>query len=279
MSRGAWGNHEEHPSGRGQARHVLGPAAFCLLLALTAGVPANGEAEKNPVSPNSIAAKFAGEVAGRIKMASRHLEEISKKDDLRQLFITGDRSALDAEAKTLTTEFKGALMLRLLLPGHYDVELDADPPLGYASMDLLQKAGNSKNPLPAEVHNFGSPGAQVVIVRRVEDADHNLIGLLHLSLSPDVYLKLDGVKGMVGYLELNQDIENNSLVLGTAGDRKFRLGNPVKSDIAGTRWSINFWPLKATAKGLMGKAKLPEVEGIPFLPVIIAVLVNPGGRG
>src|SRR3990172_6173713 len=145
------GKIRRNPSGQCAAGNgIFVFAMFCLLYAGAGWVEAHA-AEKNGGSPEAMAAKLAGEIAGKIQSASKHLGDISNNDGIRQLFRTGDQAALDAQAGALAREFDGALKLRLLLPGQYDVEPDAKPPLSYASLDLLRKAEKSSNPLPAEL--------------------------------------------------------------------------------------------------------------------------------
>ena len=247
---------------------VIGFAMFCLLY-VVAGWMGTYAAEKNGGAPEARAAKLAGDIAAKIQAASNHLGDISKNDEIRQLFRVRDQAALDAQAEALAREFKGVLKLRLLIPGQYDVEPDAKPPLGYASLDLLRKAETSLSPLPAEIFALGGPSAHIVIVRRVEDADKALIGLLHLSLAPDTYFNL---AGMAGYVELNQVTDKGTLVISKAGDNGLRTGAPARADINGSRWNIYYWQGVAPESGMLAVVAHPKMDGSPLVPILIAVI-------
>jgi len=251
---------------------VFVPAVFCLLFVLAGGAEAYAAAEKNADSSNSIAAKLAEDIAGKIQIVSNHLDDISKKDEIRQLFLAGDRAALDAQADALVWEFDASLKLRLLIPGQYDVEQDANPPLGYASMDLLHKAEKSSTPVPAEVHRYGGTVAHIVIIRRVEDADKKLIGLLHLSLAPETYLQLTGMESVAGYVEVSQATDKGALLLSSSGKKELRKGNPAQVDIAGTRWYVSCWQGKASNSGKLSSVALPKMDSLPLVPIMMVVL-------
>jgi phosphomannomutase/phosphoglucomutase len=258
-------------AGRPSNSSVIVSAMFCLLCVVTGWTEAYAE-ENHADSPNYMTAKLAGDMAGKIQVAAKHLDVISKKGELRQLFIAGDRAALDAQAGALASEFDAALKLRLLIPGQYDVELDANPFLGYASLDLLRKAEKSSTPLPAEIHGHGGPAPHIVIIRRVEDADKKLIGLLHLSLAPETYLQLTGMEGVAGYVEVSQATDNGALLLSSSGKKEFRKGNPIKADITGTRWYITYWAGKASNSGKLSEMALPKMDSPPLVPIMMVML-------
>ena len=229
-------------------------------------------AEKAGGIPAAKAAELAGAITARLKSASDRLDDISQREDVRQLFVAGDKDALEAQAGTLAGEFEAAQKLRLLLPGQYAVDRESRPPLGYASLDLLRKAEQSTTSLSAEIHGFGGADAHIVLVRRVVDADQKLIGLLHLSLSPEPYIKLDGVES--GYVELSQATDKGALVMNKVGDKGLRKDKPLKVDIEGTRWHINYWKSDSVTAAI----KVPEVmtehmEGLPLIPILLVVIL------
>ena len=273
MSLRMFRNTEYIPSPRQHAwRSVIALALLCLSMAIAGSLSAYA-AEQNAGSANAQAAQLADSVSTKLQQAFSHLDEISKKEDLRQLFIAGDKAALAAQAETLAGEFASALKLRLLLPGQYDVEQDAKPPLGYASLDLLHKAEKSTTPLSAEIHGFGGSNAHIVLVRRVEDAAHKLIGLLHLSLAPELYIQLGGAEAIKGYAELSQDTDRGALVLNVKGDTGVRKGEPVKIDIRGARWHVNYWNDSAAYAFKAPVIKLPGTDDLLSLSMLIAAVI------
>ena len=85
MNLRVWGSAVGRPYYRCPGKNVIVTVALCLLFVLTGGAETCAAVEKKSSSPNSIAAKLAGDVAGKIHEASRHLDEIGKKDEPRRL--------------------------------------------------------------------------------------------------------------------------------------------------------------------------------------------------
>jgi len=253
-------------------RNMLVLAVFVLVMgAPPYSLPAHA-ADKASGTSNSKAAELAETIAAKLQTAATRLDEISKREDIRQLFVAGDKDALAAQAETLAGEFDAALKLRLLLPGKYDLDKESKPPLGYASLDLLHKAEKATTPLPAEIHGFGGTDAHIVLVRRVVDADQKLIGLLHLSLSPEPYIKLAVVER--GYAELNQATDKGALVMNKAGEKGARKGEPLKADIRGTQWYIAYWKSDSLAGSLKMPDAMPDTfDHLPLLPILLAIIV------
>ncbi|MGH8119283.1 MAG: hypothetical protein ACRESK_01565, partial [Gammaproteobacteria bacterium] len=259
------------PPGQDVRRPTWSLFVLIVFMLITVVSPQASAAENNAGAPDAKAVELAKSIAAGLQTASNRLDEIGKREDTRQLFIAGDKDALAAHADSLVGEFDSALKLRLLLPGQYDVDRESSPPLGYASLDLLRKSETSAAPVPAEIHGFGGANAHIVLVRRAVDAEQKLIGLLHLSLSPDPFIKLTGIEN--DYAELNQATDKGILIMNKAGNLGSRKEQPLKADIQGTRWHIAYW------KGNMAASiEIPEIvesslNGLPLLPMLLAVII------
>jgi phosphomannomutase / phosphoglucomutase len=95
----------------------------------------------------------------------------------------------DAARMRLGDELKArvpsALRLRLIPHGMTQTDLNSNPPLTYASLDLLLKSEHQETPTGAEIHGAGTPQEHVAMVRRVPPVGA-AVGLLHASLDPKI---------------------------------------------------------------------------------------------
>ncbi|HKK16028.1 MAG TPA: hypothetical protein VJ981_04930, partial [Gammaproteobacteria bacterium] len=212
-----------------------------------------------------VAAGIAQAVSSRIKQA----QKLAASPELIEQFRTADKAALDNYAEGLADKIPSAIKIRLFLPGEYSVDRESRPPMGYASLDLLRAAESGKGPIPVEIHNSGNEDAHVVLVQRVTDQSGTLLGLVHVSLNPAAYIKIDQYAADTdGYMELVQQAGGAPLVLSSHGDGKFKQGSPITSRINGTRWQIRYWPANTflTVSDSSG-------GGFPFMTVAVIMLV------
>ncbi|NIO61272.1 MAG: hypothetical protein GTO35_01235, partial [Gammaproteobacteria bacterium] len=183
---------------------------------------------------NSISAKIS-ETAGQLKTLAQKPETIAK-------FEHADTDNLDAAAESLQSSFAHAKLLRLLVPGHYEVDSTTNPPLSYASLDMLRQAERSTGPVSAEVHMFGKPEQHIVMVQQVNNKGSELIGLLHLSLSLD-YLQqiMSGLTLDNAYIEIRQAASGRELAIAKTGNESFQDRAALVTGINGTRWNLVYW--------------------------------------
>ncbi len=221
----------------------------------------------------SQVSNLAAKISEPITQIDTTLESLIKSQALADLFSAADTAAINAKADELQGMINTALKVRLFLPGQYQLDRESRPPLGYASLDLLNHAMQSDAEVPAEVHSFGSEDAHLVMIRRIKDAEGNLKGLLHLSLAVEPYISLDGA-AVEGYVQLVQSTGNRPLVLNKAGNNKLQQGNPVSEEIPGTRWKISYWPA-GTAVPAVEKSS----SGMLMYLIIALLLVAGGGGG
>ena len=245
--------------------------SLTLSLLLIAGWQAASSEDGARPEPDVIL--LAEGISTRLQQAAALLEEISKRDEVRQVFMEGDAKALAAEAEALGGEFDSPLKLRLLLPGKFEVDRESKPPLGYASVELLRKAEQSPEALPAELHNSGGEDAHIVLIRRVTNADQKLIGMLHLSLAPGTYLHLDLEDSFTGYAELVQDIAHKATTVYSAGNQDARMGDPRSADIAGSYWRLDYWPPPPPVSRELEEAMENSMASVTARPMIMMVAV------
>lgn len=233
---------------------LLFGGGFILLAALLGGgwfiwnKAAQTAAEQASAAQKAEAEALAQAVSGPLNEIAAGLLALGKRPEIVALFEQRDSAGLAAAAAAHVAEFKSALRLRLLLPGRFTPEPDAQPPLSFASLDMLTNAERSGSPVAAEVHLFGLPGQHLVIVRRAKNKSDQLVGLLHLSL--DVALLetlLGGIDTRGGRVELQQSAGGKTVVLAAAGPAAG--GPPVLVSVPNTRWNLAWWPAAGSAAG------------------------------
>ena len=223
--------------------------AVCVIVSVIAGIMyvsgmvAEKSREKESVELERAANRIAKEILQPMHGISEQLQQITASPALTELLENGDESSLATEADSIAAKIKPAIKVRLFTPGNYKLDREAKPPLGYASIDLLRKAEMSGSDPGVELHNFGSADAHVVLVKRITSPDGNLVGLLHISLSPESLLQMPEMTGdLNGYAELVQGSGKTRLVLNSAGNKQNRKGQPVSADVYGTQWHLDYWP-------------------------------------
>ncbi len=198
--------------------------------------------------------------------ARSELLAVAKDTEVKQALTTGDSSALQDLAESKKSSIGQALRLRIYLPGEYDVESDERYGLSFASIDQLRDIEKGNNDIIAEVNKFGSEDEHIVMATAVNDDENNLLGLLHLAVSVDLIKSLAGsIDAGTGYAELKQSFASRSIVLGEAGNKASKLGNPITEPIANSRFEIAYWPKGGTAT--------VDDEGSSMLPLLVLLIV------
>ena len=147
----------------------------------------------------TLAKNLAGKI-GAVLNDTRSALDRYAEDPKVVTALTGAPEARLKVASELATTLPGTLLLRLVPAGTVQPDDSQQPPLTYASIDLLRQAAAQEKPLSAELHLGGTPDAHLAVVRRVPPAG-TPVGFLHLALEPtilaDAVSKLDGEGFMV----------------------------------------------------------------------------------
>jgi phosphomannomutase/phosphoglucomutase len=207
------------------------------------GQLATATAQEYRQSRENNAKAYAAAIAGPFDAISEHLRNIARQEHIIELITQGNLTQLGIEAETLLSEFEAALKIRFFLPGQYQLDNSSNPPLSFASLDLLKTAESSTDEIGADVHLFGTPKEHIVMVRRVNNKAGTLAGLIHLSLDTALFKQaISGLSLARGYLELQQGDSGNPLILGKSGDASQRNGYSINTAVTSTRWSLVYWP-------------------------------------
>ncbi len=264
-------------------RFLLGGLALLALLVAGGGglfLYQQHRAEQERALEQALAEQtqqLAGQVSAALLPYRKALREMARDPSLRSLLQAGDAKALEARAALLAGRLPGVLRLRLLPADISEPRLDENPPLTYASLDLIRRARTSSKPIPAEVHLFGRPNTHLVLLQRVTDAGGRQIGFIHLSLSPDLLGKALARVKTPGYVELRQPLPKRApLVLASHGDPALKeQGRQHGAPVPGTGWRLVLWLTPDALKGL--PAGNGEEGWLPLAGSLLLLLLLAGG--
>ena len=225
---------------------IMIPSAGIVLLAVMFGVNyafkyIAGKAEQKRAMILTNATNNASQaVRTLVTEFNAKLAMLSKDKTLIELFKAGDLSALNAATERYETDIKSVLKLRFILPNSYRIDYDNKLPFGYASIVLVRQA--EKGQAIAEIHGVSVDKPYFVLARRVVSTDGKVIGIIHLSLPFELVRQVfTGLNIPAVYIELQQGLTKNPVVLAKYGEAKLQQGDNLRTKLAGTSWYISCW--------------------------------------
>ncbi len=156
------------------------------------------------------------------------LQGISKDPALIQLFISnnGTNNIIHIKEKMLQHAIPGALRVRFLKPikdlgikqKRGLVDEQSDPPLGGASLDLIERAETETALQPFEVH-FINKQHYLVGVISIRDINDIVIGSVHLTLDASILTKdIMNFKSHYGHIAIQQMVYGTPVTIFTANN-------------------------------------------------------------
>ena len=166
--------------------------------------------------------------------------------------LAADPGTRERVARERQASLDGAMLLRLLPRGADHIDPDSQPPLTYASVDMLRSSGRGE-PVPAELHLGGTEREHVVMIQRVP-LEGEVVGSLHLSLDPqpirDAFsaLELDS-----GYVEIRQAVAGGPpVVIAKIGQAPSDDRPAAIASIEDTKWVVAYRRRGATTSSAGG---------------------------
>ena len=219
---------------------------------------------------SAVVAELALELARELQPAFEAVATIGNSNGA----VRGARgdSAARALLEQKAAEIPGLLKLRLLPPGYKEVDNTSSPPLQYGSLDMLRRSEASEEPIPAEVHLFGTPAQHLVVVRRIMDGGQ-FAGFVHASF--DIALlqrSLDTLDSANAHLELQQPLQKGEpkVIAQSAGARPDDL-KVANTPLNGTALQLAYWG--TPSRGAIAQASAPADSGGGWLVVLAAALL------
>ncbi|HHJ13693.1 MAG TPA: phosphomannomutase/phosphoglucomutase [Gammaproteobacteria bacterium] len=225
---------------------VMGFGALLVLIAplvvylQTGTLLADGQRQSAKDLAGVAAASVADWVETRGRMADR---VVARPVVLKAAQVLSGPTVLDAAAQF----FPDAIRVRLFPLRYEQVDKKAQPPIGYATLDLLRLAEKQDKPPPAELHAAGTPAQHINLVRRIDVPGGGPVGHLMVSLSVDGLRSLLGAMQTTGYLELQQTGGPVPLVFARQGDASLGTSDGEGAEVVkvpGTRWRVVAWPAR-----------------------------------
>ncbi|HSS63880.1 MAG TPA: phosphomannomutase/phosphoglucomutase [Gammaproteobacteria bacterium] len=195
---------------------------------------------------------------------------------LGALLNSGDDEGVAEKISEITAVDENVISARVLKPGYSQIDYDATPPLGYATLDLLRRSEKDGKAPPMEVHLKGQDSEHIAALRRIEGAEGLLLG--HLI----IFLKLDALdaaaarlKTIEGYAELQQTVSaGRPLILARMGNPSYRNPTPLLTfPIPDSAWRLVYWSEPAP-KRMEPLADLPLAQiGAALAALLLGVFI------
>lgn len=202
------------------------------------------EAQTGTLSDAALKAqgdRLGAEINGRLQGLIDVVERAAAQPALAPLLAGGDPAAIAAQADLLTAAIPDALRVRLLPPGATEPDESLSPRLGYAGIDLAQRAIAGKRP-PLELHWAGAPDQYIAVARAVTGPDQAPAGVLLACIDPkalDRWLAAALPEG--AYVEIRQAADGQATIA-ARGDAAWKPQPPLGTvPLAGTAWELAYW--------------------------------------
>ena len=234
-------------SERGGVRVTLATATVVIVLVVAAALwfvrdaaEQARQAERQDI-PRATTGLLAAQVGSDVKGLKRRLNVAAEQEAVRGALDDASGDAMEGAVHNLRPAFPGALRLALFPAGHDSTDRDAEPPVGYALLDMMRTAEAEGGIVGPEGHLLGRDDAHVNLVQPVGSSDE-VIGHLVLTLPPDWMWGTLGTGAAVdGRVELLQSDSGALFSEGTGNAPALA----HTAEVPGTDWRVRFEPAAA----------------------------------
>jgi phosphomannomutase/phosphoglucomutase len=221
----------------------------------------------------TLASSFARQVADALHGYVATVSYLAEDPGVVRVLKSGDANAIHAKENALASLFPSALRVRLLPPGLDAPDESADPPVGYACLDLLHQAERTRKTPPVEVHKFGSPQQHISIARAVFDRDGKLVGdVLVTPALPVLQQALTNLPLAGGSVQLRQVVPGGAPLVIASRGRAAPAAAARTAAVQGTRWQLLYRP-SAAAGPLEGELQLLYWGSFGIALVVVALVL------
>ncbi|MDN3516340.1 phosphomannomutase/phosphoglucomutase [Aquisalimonas lutea] len=244
MKRGNREARQPRRQGRsGPAGIMALTAALILVVALGAlWLVADGTGQARQAERARLGAATSGLLADRLGTAvadvRRRLELAAEQPAIAAAVADGSQERMNDAVATLEPAFPRALRIALVPAGFDRADRDADPPVGYALLDMLRAAERDAAPVGPEGHLLGGADAHINLVHPVR-TEGAVVGHVIVALAPDWLARHlqpgDGPDG--GRVELVQD-GARVLARGSTGPA----ATAYTAAVPETSWQVRYTP-------------------------------------
>lgn len=211
-------------------------AAVLLVLAVPAAMSYLAQVEQAGVRAEAAAQAradaVAGAVQGHLGMLVVAVERLARQPALVAAAEAGDAAAVAAAGIAVGALIPGYEGARVVYPSQQEPDYAAQPPLGYAALDLARRVEQGQQPA-AEVHQVGNDHRQVAIARPVV-AQGKTIGTLLVVVNAAGVAEWLGAAAQDGRVELMQ----GAVQLAAVGAAAAGEARTATASIPGGRWQV-----------------------------------------
>ncbi len=191
-------------------------------------------------NPQDLAVVLAGKLSDRVTLYSGVTQNYLSEAQISQLFLSEDKAGLVKHELALKSLLPDILRVRLLPAEWENKDRYSDPPLSFASFDLLRQVERSGKVSAAEVHQLGKAQQHVALAIPVAPADGGaVVGVLHLALPFEpIKSALVNIDKASGSLEIRQMDTGKSVVLAGVNNRGAAMEGVIS--VEGSIWQVAF---------------------------------------
>ena len=168
------------------------------------------------------------------------MSRLANSEDIITLLSEGDLDTLDEAEQRIVSQVPHGLAVHLFPQGQAVTQPDANPPLGFAGLDMIRRTEQGQT-LAWEAHQADGQ-AYLHAVTAVRNAEGNLVGTLSVSQNLD-YLRqeLAGIDGSQGNVLVQQQFQGGPRqTLLTYGAKNSNEVISLRSD--NPNWTLTFQP-------------------------------------
>lgn len=189
-----------------------------------------------------VVKSYATGIADSLAIKRGLLAGLATQQEIRRPLLNEDLSGIKVQEQRLQQLLPDALKVRLFPKGWDQLDPVSEPPVSYASLDMLRTVERSSSPSAAEVHQIGAAQQHIALaVPVLAEEGGAVIGVLHVAY-PYSWLQsgMAMLSGINGRIELQQLVKGVPVVLATVGDS----GSAITGSTAipGSIWQIAFAP-------------------------------------
>lgn len=201
-----------------------------------------GARQRGMVQVEAVAQGVASRLGESMRLYSGVLARFARNAQLAQQLREEAQDAIRAQESALKKLLPEASAVRIL-PFEWDrTNAKANPPISYATLEMLRAVERSGKPSVAEVHQLGQGQPHLALAAPVVDpASGETAGVAQLVLPMDLLTRaLAAFDSLSGTLVLQQVVEGKAAML--AESRSGAGGEAMDGDVevSGTLWRVGF---------------------------------------
>lgn len=216
---------------------VIGLGALWLVRDATGQLQQAGEGRVATVTAELL----ADGIGARVSDLQRRMAAAAADDGVVDAVASGDTAAMGEVINRLEAVFPEAIRVALVPEGFDQANRNADPPLGYALLDMFRRAEEAGESVGPEAHRLGTEQAHVNLVQPVT-RDGTVLGHVTVAVPPErFHMEASGTApGRVSLLQEGDAV----FARGEVQDRD--AAAPVEASVPGVAWRVQVLPAAAS---------------------------------